>query len=144
MKHLEDRQKYSAARHIFNSLLGVASGDKTLCLMLDILLLPSSTHRFFESTEMKTQHCHLLFHFFSFLFFCLFFFFSLSPSAFTFKGHNSLMKSISPKRRLKLKTKSSNGIPSTSLNMLIKCTLNEFFVRPSVQRHPSAVAVSHE
>ena len=71
-------------------------------------------------------------------------FFSLSPSAFTFKGHNSLMKSISPKRRLKLKTKSSNGIPSTSLNMLIKCTLNEFFVRPSVQRHPSAVAVSHE
>ena len=142
MKHLEDRQKYSAARHIFNSLLGVASGDKTLCLMLDILLLPSSTHRFFESTEMKTQLCHLLFHFFSSLFFCLFF--SLSPSAFTFKGHNSLMKSISPKRRLKLKTKSSNGIPSTSLNMLIKCTLNEFFVRPSVQRHPSAVAVSHE
>ena len=72
------------------------------------------------------------------------FFFSLSPSAFTFKGHNSLMKSISPKRRLKLKTKSSNGIPSTSLNMLIKCTLNEFFVRPSVQCHPSAAAVSHE
>ena len=34
---------------------------------------------------------------FSFLFFplfCLVFFFSLSPSAFTFKGHNSLMKSI--------------------------------------------------
>ena len=154
MKHLEDRQKYSAARHIFNSLLGVASGDETLCVMLDILLLTSNTHRFFGSTEMKTQHCHLLFHFFSSLFFCLFlacfffFFFSLSPSAFTFNGHNSLMKSISPKRRLKLKTKSYNGIPSTSLNMLIKCTLNEFFVRPSVQsaqqRHPSALAVSHE
>ena len=74
---LEDRQKYSAARRIFNSVLGVASGDETLCLMLDILLLTSNTHCFFESTEMKTQHCHLLFHFFSSLFFCLFFFPSL-------------------------------------------------------------------
>ena len=34
---LEDRQKYSAARRFFNSVLGVASGDETLCLMLDIL-----------------------------------------------------------------------------------------------------------
>ena len=30
MKHLEVRKKYSAARHIFNSLLGVSSGDETL------------------------------------------------------------------------------------------------------------------
>ena len=28
MKHLEVRQKYSAARRIFNSLLGVSSGDE--------------------------------------------------------------------------------------------------------------------
>ena len=37
MKHLEVRQKYSAARRIFNSLLGVSSGDETLHLMFDIL-----------------------------------------------------------------------------------------------------------
>ena len=35
MKHLEVRQKYSAAPHIFNSLLSVSSGDETLHLMLD-------------------------------------------------------------------------------------------------------------
>ena len=38
MKHLEVRQKYFAARRIFNSLLGVSSGDETLRLMFDILL----------------------------------------------------------------------------------------------------------
>ena len=38
MKHLKGRQKYSAARRIFNSLLSVSSGDETLRLMLDILL----------------------------------------------------------------------------------------------------------
>ena len=38
MKHLVVRQKYSAARRIFNSLLGVSSGDETLRLMFDILL----------------------------------------------------------------------------------------------------------
>ena len=38
MKHLEVRQKYSAARRIFNSLLSVSSGDETLRLMLGILL----------------------------------------------------------------------------------------------------------
>ena len=38
MKHLEVRQKYSATRRIFNSLLGVSSGDETLRLMFDILL----------------------------------------------------------------------------------------------------------
>ena len=37
MKHLEVRQKHSAARRIFNSLLGVSSGDETLHLMLDML-----------------------------------------------------------------------------------------------------------
>ena len=31
-------EKYSAARRIFNSLLGVSSGDETLRLMFDILL----------------------------------------------------------------------------------------------------------
>ena len=36
--YLEVRQKYSAARRIFNSLLGVSSGDETLRLMFDILL----------------------------------------------------------------------------------------------------------
>ena len=38
INHLEVRQKYSAAVRIFNSLLGVSSGDETLRLMLDILL----------------------------------------------------------------------------------------------------------
>ena len=104
MKHLEDRQKYSAARHIFNSLLGVASGDKTLCLMLDILLLPSSTHRFFESTEMKTQHCHLLFHFFSSLFFCLFFFLPLSVS-FYFQGSQFFNEKYFTKTPIKIENK---------------------------------------
>ena len=37
MKNLEVRQKYSTARRIFNSLLGVSSGDETLRLMFDIL-----------------------------------------------------------------------------------------------------------
>ena len=38
MKHLEVCQKYSTACCVFNSLLGVLSGDETLRLMLDILL----------------------------------------------------------------------------------------------------------
>ena len=38
MKLVEVRQKYFAARHIFNSLLIVSSGDETLPRMLDILL----------------------------------------------------------------------------------------------------------
>ena len=45
MKHLEVRQKYSAARRIFNSLLGVSSGDETLHLMFDILLQRFSQFR---------------------------------------------------------------------------------------------------
>ena len=44
MKHLEVRQKYSTARRIFNSLLGVSSGDETLHLMFDILLEMSGYH----------------------------------------------------------------------------------------------------
>ena len=38
MKHLDVRQKYAAALRIFNSLLGVSSGDETLRRMLDISL----------------------------------------------------------------------------------------------------------
>ena len=38
MKHLEVRQKYSAARRIFNTLLSVSYGDETMRLVLDILL----------------------------------------------------------------------------------------------------------
>ena len=37
MEHVEVRQKYFAARRIFNSLLGVSAGDETLHLMFDIL-----------------------------------------------------------------------------------------------------------
>ena len=44
MKNLEVRQKYSAARRIFNSLLGVSSGDETLRLMFDILPEKSSRY----------------------------------------------------------------------------------------------------
>ena len=36
-KHLEFRQKYSASRLIFNSLLGVWKSDETLSLVFDIL-----------------------------------------------------------------------------------------------------------
>ena len=49
MKHLEVRQKYSAARRIFNSLLGVSSGDETLHLMFDILL---------PEWELEIKTCH--------------------------------------------------------------------------------------
>ena len=48
MKHLEVRQKYSAARRIFNSLLGVSSGDETLHLTFDILRQELSKYRFFH------------------------------------------------------------------------------------------------
>ena len=37
IKHREVRQKYPAARRIFNSPLSVSSGVETLRLMLDIL-----------------------------------------------------------------------------------------------------------
>ena len=42
MKHLEVRQKYSAARRIYNSLLVASSGDETVCvscLNLDVFSL---------------------------------------------------------------------------------------------------------
>ena len=56
MKHLEVRQKYSAARRIFNSLLGVSSGDETLHLMFDILHLTRLLQNFLTTlnfTEYK-------------------------------------------------------------------------------------------
>ena len=47
IKHnLKVRQKYSATRRIFNSLLSVSSGDETLRLMLDILRIHEKTWRF--------------------------------------------------------------------------------------------------
>ena len=52
MKHLEVRQKYSAAHRIFNSLLDVSSGDETLHLMFDILLKGPS---FFEFLLLRSQ-----------------------------------------------------------------------------------------
>ena len=36
-KHLKARQKYSAARRIFNSLLGVWKCDQTLSCVFDVL-----------------------------------------------------------------------------------------------------------
>ena len=53
MKHLEVRQKYSAARRIFNSLLGVSSGDETLHLMFDILLQESKRLSFYRPTGFR-------------------------------------------------------------------------------------------
>ena len=43
-KHLKVRQKYSAARRIFNSLLGVWKFDETRSLVFDILLQGLLTH----------------------------------------------------------------------------------------------------
>ena len=51
MKHLEVRQKYSAARRIFNSLFGVSSGDETLCRMFDI----SSQTKSFLKEKLRMQ-----------------------------------------------------------------------------------------
>ena len=42
MKHLKVRQKYSAVRRIFNSLLSVSSGDEMLCPILNIIFTRSS------------------------------------------------------------------------------------------------------
>ena len=56
MKHLEVRQKYSAARRIFNSLLGVSSGDETLHLMFDILLNNWLSLRL-VSSDLSYKHC---------------------------------------------------------------------------------------
>ena len=54
MKHLEVRQKYSAVSRIFNSLLGVSSGDETLHLMFDILL--TKQRKSFFSTTVPSSH----------------------------------------------------------------------------------------
>ena len=56
MKHLEVRQKYSAARRIFNSLLGVSSGDETLHLMFDISHIRFSLS--FSDVDECTQGSH--------------------------------------------------------------------------------------
>ena len=53
MKHLKVRQKYSAVHRIFNSLLGVSSGDETLHLMFDILL--STFHISVSDIRVKEQ-----------------------------------------------------------------------------------------
>ena len=47
VKHLEVRQKYSAARSILNSLLGVSSGDEDCvsCLIYYIKLTPQSVKK---------------------------------------------------------------------------------------------------
>ena len=55
MKHLEVRQKYSATRRIFNSLLGVSSGDETLRLIFDILLPKSFTGAFFYKSPLDVR-----------------------------------------------------------------------------------------
>ena len=55
MKHLEVRQKYSAARRIFNSLLSVSAGDETLHLMFDILLTVSE-HLLAQYNAIKMLH----------------------------------------------------------------------------------------
>ena len=63
MKHLEVRQKYSAARRIFNSLLGVSSGDETLHLMFDILhqnLLNVSGLRYSKQIEFQEELINFL------------------------------------------------------------------------------------
>ena len=51
MKHLEVRQKYSAARRIFNSLLGVSSGDETLHLTFDILHQTQNPKTYFNAEK---------------------------------------------------------------------------------------------
>ena len=56
MKHLEVRQKYSAARRIFNSLLGVSSGDETLHLMFDVIYeRPLKTHNSGQNNAVLSQ-----------------------------------------------------------------------------------------
>ena len=79
MKHLEVRQKYSAARRIFNSLLGVSSGDETLHLIVDILLqtftvLVSKDSRrvLLTACDMSSVHCLMqILTAFLFIFWCV-------------------------------------------------------------------------
>ena len=58
MKHLEVRQKYSAARRIFNSLLGVSSGDETLHLMFDILHATVLLHCYVQEFQFGISSIH--------------------------------------------------------------------------------------
>ena len=48
-KHLEFRQKYSAARRIFNSLLGVGYPNETSSLVLDVLLYAVVLSQFLDT-----------------------------------------------------------------------------------------------
>ena len=59
MKHLEVRQKYSATRRIFSSLLGVSSGDETLRLMFDILLERQKQTKWIEMHQSQVNICFL-------------------------------------------------------------------------------------
>ena len=58
MKHLEVRQKYSATRRIFNSLLGVSSCDETLRLMFDILPKRLLQISIIEKVSIKAMDCY--------------------------------------------------------------------------------------
>ena len=63
-KHLEVRQKYSAARRIFNSLPGVSSGDETLRLMFDAqakLFFHKLDFLIFDKHSGSYELCFLLF-----------------------------------------------------------------------------------
>ena len=51
MTHLEVRQKYSAARRIFNSLLRISSGDETLHLMTHAWYITTSILADFSYVE---------------------------------------------------------------------------------------------
>ncbi|MCG8407506.1 MAG: hypothetical protein MI923_20090, partial [Phycisphaerales bacterium] len=64
MKHLEVRQKYSAARRIFNSLLGVSSGDETLHLMFDILRIKLDGLETFSVCYVHQDVCTVVIHLF--------------------------------------------------------------------------------
>ena len=59
MRHLEVRQKYSAACRIFNSLLGVSSGNETLRLMFDILLERQKQTKWIEMHQSQVNICFL-------------------------------------------------------------------------------------
>ena len=52
-KHLKVRQKYSAARRIFNSLLGVWKCDETLSLVFHILLLSTGEALRVSTTQQR-------------------------------------------------------------------------------------------
>ena len=61
MKHLEVRQQYSAVRRILNSLLGVSSGDETLCRMFDINFFSNKIIFEGEIKDANTKQCFIRF-----------------------------------------------------------------------------------